>query len=619
MKLISNSKLIILITATMSVLSFSFTVFSQTIDTAHYRKDALGSQKNRKRDTVLDGNNISTLAFNNGELGQWPYSPSFKWPNDSNGLNYIAGLTLLFGSEVKTNKGKNYYSIETYYREFMDSPSDFFNGSVPLEVWNEPLGFSPSGGYTDSSSHEFAKSNDPSTWPVKWPSALGLKESQNGKWINRLYPFSKPANLETFYVMDDSKDFEFTYPTPRGRYYPIKSDEPKAGSTISDELKLFYNPEIRKGLGLRVEAGTYQWNTSKLKNTLFVINDIYNLSDTTYDKPVVGLYIHPTIGGFNDMSDDSIIWNSVNMFAQFFDSDNKSQDKPSVVLGQFGIVFLETPSNSLNNIDDDGDGWIDESQTNGIDDDKDWSIENDLGSDGISNTNDFGESDGKPTPGEPNYEFMDSDESDMVGLKSMIIFKNYSLFTIGSIDGPLMYNDKFIFDALSSKSIGKTEIVGTPFRTSFINQILMGISDFQLPVQSKIRFSYAVIFGKDSTDLYQNVKWAREAYSAGFTTGAVGVGVKENQILPDKIQLNQNYPNPFNPLTTISITLSGSQEVSLKVYDLLGREIQTLQSGILNSGVHKFSFNGSQLTSGVYFVKLVSGNYSETKKMVLMK
>ena len=590
----------------ISYICISLTVFSQTIDTARYRKDGLGSQKNRKKETVIDGNNISTLAYNNGELGQWPYSPSFKWPNDSTGLNYIDGLSLLIGAEATTNKGKTVHLIETYYRERMDIPSTY--PGVPAAITEEPLGFTPVGGYTNPDSKQFARSDDQSTWPLAWPSALGLPESQNGKWINRLFPYSKQANLETFYVMDDSKDFEFTYPYPisRGRYYPIKKDEPPLGSTLSQELNSYYNINIRKGLGLRVEGGTYQWNSSKLKNTLFVINDIYNLSDYTYDKFAIGLYLDTGLGGSNDNGDDNAGVDLEKNIITFFDHDGIGGPNYQTKIGIGAIVLLETPGNASNGIDDDNDGLIDEKNDNGIDDDGDWDLNfNDIGKDVTANSNDEGEGDGIPTVGEPNFDISDPDEIDMKGLTSIKVRDIFSSELYPE-------NDENIWSILNSNSID--------LQVQNSNIIVVaGTNGFSLPVQSKIRFSYAVIFGKDSTDLYQNVKWASEAYSAGFTAGTVGVGVKENQTLPDNIKLNQNYPNPFNPLTTISITLSGSQKVSLKVYDLLGREIQTLQSGILNSGVHKFSFNGSQLTSGVYFVKLVSGNYSETKKMVLMK
>jgi len=580
--------------------------FSQIIDTALYRKDNLGSQVNRKQ-TILDGNNIVTIAYNNGEIGQWPYSPSLKWPNDSTGLNYFDGLSLLIGAEAITNKGIQIHPLETYYREEMDNPNSY--PGIPPSLLTEPLGFAPVSGYFNSSSSQFAKSNDPSTWPEKWPSALNLPESQNGKWINSLFPFSKSANLESFYVMDDSKDFEFTYPLPlaRGRYYPIKYNEPKVGSTTSEELKLYYDPTIRKGLGLRIEAHTLQWNTPKLKNTLFIINDIYNLSSYSYNKIAVGLYLDPSLGGNNDNEGENAIFDSLNNILIFSDVNGFVPGRTNI---RSGMIYLETPGENSNSLDDDHDGIIDESQTNGIDDDGDWDVNlNDIGKDGIANTNDEGEGDGIPTIGEPNFEVTDPDEIDMKRITTV----NTSKLVGKTSDDIWPKNDEVVWKILSSNSIN------TGVQNNNI-QVVTATNVFSLPVQNKIRFSYAVIFGKDSTEFYQNVKWAREAYGAGFTKESVEVGIQnKSNIKPGKIQLNQNYPNPFNPTTSISFNLPFQSDVSLKVYDLLGREIQTLHNGNLNSGIHRFSFNGSKLTSGIYFVKLISGEFSETKKMVLMK
>ncbi|MCX8057453.1 MAG: T9SS type A sorting domain-containing protein [Ignavibacteria bacterium] len=87
-----------------------------------------------------------------------------------------------------------------------------------------------------------------------------------------------------------------------------------------------------------------------------------------------------------------------------------------------------------------------------------------------------------------------------------------------------------------------------------------------------------------------------------------------------KFELKQNYPNPFNPNTTISFTLTEDGLTKLKIYDLLGREIQTLVNEELEAGkLHRVQFDGSRLTSGVYFYKLESKSKSTIKKFMLMK
>ncbi|MBM4171635.1 MAG: T9SS type A sorting domain-containing protein, partial [Ignavibacteria bacterium] len=87
----------------------------------------------------------------------------------------------------------------------------------------------------------------------------------------------------------------------------------------------------------------------------------------------------------------------------------------------------------------------------------------------------------------------------------------------------------------------------------------------------------------------------------------------------NKFQLEQNYPNPFNPFTTISYQLPVSGQVTLTVYDLLGRKVEELVNDFQESGFYAINFNGINLPSGTYFYKLECGTFSETKKFILMK
>ncbi len=88
---------------------------------------------------------------------------------------------------------------------------------------------------------------------------------------------------------------------------------------------------------------------------------------------------------------------------------------------------------------------------------------------------------------------------------------------------------------------------------------------------------------------------------------------------PKQFALEQNYPNPFNPTTVISYQLPVASEVSLKVYDVLGKEVATLVSERQEAGTYHFNFNASSLSSGVYFYRLKAGNFVATKKMLLLK
>jgi hypothetical protein len=93
----------------------------------------------------------------------------------------------------------------------------------------------------------------------------------------------------------------------------------------------------------------------------------------------------------------------------------------------------------------------------------------------------------------------------------------------------------------------------------------------------------------------------------------------ETRTTPVEFQLHQNYPNPFNPVTTISYSLPVRGEVSVVVFDLLGRAVSTLASGVDGPGTRRVAFDGTPLPSGVYMCRLQAGGLVRTTKMVLMK
>ena len=89
--------------------------------------------------------------------------------------------------------------------------------------------------------------------------------------------------------------------------------------------------------------------------------------------------------------------------------------------------------------------------------------------------------------------------------------------------------------------------------------------------------------------------------------------------IPDIYSLNQNYPNPFNPSTKISFSLPKAGDVKLAVYDISGKEITTLDKNYRTAGTHLVEFNASDLSSGVYFYKLETANFTDVKKMIFVK
>lgn len=97
------------------------------------------------------------------------------------------------------------------------------------------------------------------------------------------------------------------------------------------------------------------------------------------------------------------------------------------------------------------------------------------------------------------------------------------------------------------------------------------------------------------------------------------VSVKSIDLVANKFALDQNYPNPFNPTTQIRFSIPQSNIVTLKIYSLLGQEIKTLINEDMQPGSYEINFNGSELSSGLYFYILTSGDFVSTKKMMLLK
>jgi hypothetical protein len=111
---------------------------------------------------------------------------------------------------------------------------------------------------------------------------------------------------------------------------------------------------------------------------------------------------------------------------------------------------------------------------------------------------------------------------------------------------------------------------------------------------------------------------ARQRFVNVSLVGAIGIINIGNQV-PKTYSLAQNYPNPFNPSTRIRFEIPNSGFVTLKVYDVLGKEVKTLVNQNLTAGVKEVDFDASNFPSGVYFYSVKAGNFTETKKMVLVK
>jgi hypothetical protein len=108
-------------------------------------------------------------------------------------------------------------------------------------------------------------------------------------------------------------------------------------------------------------------------------------------------------------------------------------------------------------------------------------------------------------------------------------------------------------------------------------------------------------------------------YSGGGTKCGGALLVENEDLAPLHFALEQNYPNPFNPSTTISFSLPSISFVSLKIFDLLGREVATVVSEEMSAGKYTKQWNANGMPSGIYYFRLQAGSFSESKKLVLLR
>ena len=124
--------------------------------------------------------------------------------------------------------------------------------------------------------------------------------------------------------------------------------------------------------------------------------------------------------------------------------------------------------------------------------------------------------------------------------------------------------------------------------------------------------------GNEITEVHEdnNIGWALVNPNFGTSTSIDGEDVAG---LPGQLSLDQNYPNPFNPSTTIQYRVPVAQDVSLRVFDILGRQVVELVNQKQPAGEYRVEFDASELSSGIYLYRLTGDSWSETKRMLLVK
>ena len=163
-----------------------------------------------------------------------------------------------------------------------------------------------------------------------------------------------------------------------------------------------------------------------------------------------------------------------------------------------------------------------------------------------------------------------------------------------------------LHDSLNIKVIHDGSIWSQSFQFSDgdvtgIQKPEVGDIDGSTPISAFVGANYSGVF-------FDNASWP-----------TVGIEDDLASQIPTKFEISQNYPNPFNPTTTIQFGIPENSFVSLKIYNVLGKEIATVLNEDKSIGSYEVDFNAINLPSGIYFYRIEAGNFVETKKMILLK
>lgn len=478
---------------------------------------------NNTRWGLMDGNLVRTVFANHGEIANWDWeeAPSGEWPKGS-GHTYVDGVALVVAAPVIDADGKLKHSVVTRYREDMDVSPDglpwgfaalpgYFNPDPKINTLNSP-----------------AMSSEPTTWPDAWPDKPA---DWAGVWNGFFGKGVKNADLETYMVFDDDPDEEILF-------YPDAND-----------------PE-RRGLGLEVAARFFQWNQVLAQDVIFAIYFITNEGTTNYDSTYFAFHIDWGIGGHNDSADDGGNYDLDLDIAWAFDGNGYGSPGNWAPVGVTGFAFLESPSISYDGRDNDRDGLIDERRDSGpgallesypygIDDvtrfqetypdvqlrphysgdenmnwdafedlnengvwDEGEPLRDDVGADGIGPFNeeytgpDAGEADGIPTAGEPDFDFLDKDESDQIGLTGFNVFPLHEY---------KMEYDEAYWNGLASAPPPRDKLVQNTNLGMFFSS-----GPFKLNAGETQFYSMALLFGEDQRDLARAKKTVQQIYNSTY-------------------------------------------------------------------------------------------------------
>lgn len=502
-----------------------------------------GSHFNRK-EGLMDGNLISTVYYNYGEIADWQNDPtrSGEWPKATN-HTYIDGVAIIVQAETQDPKGNVIHPLETNYYEY--TRHDVATGIT--------YGWWPLPGYDSRTLTSPAQSEDPATWPSHWPDRLG---DWDGYWNGFFGKGILNADLESYFVFDDNEDKEYIL---KNHFYPD-----------ADDL-------TRGGLGMQVHARGFQWSQVLAEDVIFWHYEITNMGTTDYPKTLFAQYVDWGIGGHDNSSNNAGDYNLLLNLSYAWSTVSFGSPGHWSPVGYSGYAFLESPGISYDHIDNDHDGLTDERRDNDAkvfisnpyqdpflvdvqsdtamfrafygygwkahwdaDENCNWRtytdlnhngkwdagepLNDDVGSDGIGPLDegytepdkDGSEADGKPEQGEPNFGTLDKDESDQLGLTGFLIAavhtydlnndeRNWTAFTqLPPPHGQQLagvnlanYFSSYLFHLDGRRTYSLS--TGTPQET--------GATE---------RFSMGLIFGLNIDDMFRRKKTVQQIYNANY-------------------------------------------------------------------------------------------------------
>jgi len=487
-----------------------------------------------RRQGIMDGNLVRTIFLNWGEIAHWPDSPSGEWPKGT-GHQYVDGVALVVQGSAIDNNGIRIHPMETQYREFVDrGPSD--------ELW----GWAPLPGYFNTEGNSPAISTNVMSWPNFWPDKADgwvnpneirndYDDDGNGLvddlvyWNGWFGKGIRNADVETFFVFDDDPDEEWDF-------YPDPADP------------------SRRGMGLEVAARYFQWSQVLAEDVIFALYFITNEGQYDYDSTYYCFYIDWGVGGTDDSSDDTGDYDTYLDIAWAWDFDGYGTPGQWYPVGVSGFAFLESPGIFDDVNDNDDDGLLDERRDSGPgvwldtypygvddpvkfeeyfgyapephwsgDEDGDWNIysdvdqngewdpgeplNDDVGEDGLGPNDfnyfepDFGEADGVPTAGEPDFDFLDKDESDQIGLTGFRIFPVHFFE---------LWNEEQNWEVFRSAPPPHAQQITANLGMFFSS------GPFPLKAGQTENYSMSLLFGEDKDDLVLTKKTIQQIYNADY-------------------------------------------------------------------------------------------------------